>query len=371
MSDHATGSFVDELQAWMLRFPTPEEESDGTFHWDHVSVLLVEVRSGAKRGFGWSYTSSAAGSVVDQQLKPVVEGTSVDDISGTWHRMFDSLRNIGNTGVAMAALSAVDVALWDLKARVLDLPLVSLLGAVRDGVPVYGSGGFTSYPPEQVAEQLGGWASDGFSMVKMKVGRDTSSDVERLTAAREAIGGDVQLFVDANGAYDVGTAVEMAEVFGGFDVSWFEEPVSSDDLAGLQFVRSRRPMRMRVAAGEYGYRAWYFDQMLHAGAVDVLQADASRCGGITGFLQVDALCWATNMALSGHTCPTIHTTVCSAAQRAVHFEYFVDHARIEAALFDGIPSPQHGVMRPRLDEAGLGIEPKWTDLDAFDLTQVA
>jgi len=164
----------------------------------------------------------------------------------------------------------------DLKARLLDLPLITLLGAVRANVPVYGSGGFTSYSMAQLQEQLGGWVADGISRVKMKIGRQPASDLDRVRAAREAIGPGAELFVDANGAYTRKQALATACAFTEFDVSWFEEPVSSDDLDGLRLLRDRAPAGMEIAAGEYGYDLFYFRRMLEAGAVDVLQADATR-----------------------------------------------------------------------------------------------
>src|ERR671939_151301 len=197
--------------------------------------------------------------------------------------MVKAIRNLGRPGICSMAIAAVDVALWDLKAHLLDLPLVTLLGAVREGVPIYGSGGFTSYPAEQLQEQLGGWVAEGIPRVKMKIGHNPPDDLDRVQAAREAIGPDAELFVDANGAYSVKQAIHLAERFAEQGVSYFEEPVSSDQLEDLAFVRQHVPMA--VAAGEYGYDPWYFRDMLRTDAVDILQADANRCLGITGWLQ--------------------------------------------------------------------------------------
>jgi L-alanine-DL-glutamate epimerase-like enolase superfamily enzyme len=254
------------------------------------------------------------------------------------------------------AIAAVDVALWDLKAKVLGVPLVTLLGAVRDGVPVYGSGGFTSYSVAELKEQLGGWAGEGMKWVKMKIGRHPAEDVKRVRAAREAIGPDVGLFVDANGAYTRKQALAQAGRFAESGVAWFEEPVSSDDLRGLRLIRDRAPAGMDIAAGEYGYDLPYFRRMLQAGAVDVLQADATRCAGITGFLRVEALCEAFGLPLSAHTAPSLHAHLCCALGRAWNVEYFYDHARIEHMLFDGAATPVGGELRPDRTRPGLGFE---------------
>jgi L-alanine-DL-glutamate epimerase-like enolase superfamily enzyme len=279
--------------------------------------------------------------------------------------MRHAIRNLGRPGIASMAIAAVDTALWDLKARLLNLPLVTLLGAVRDSIPIYGSGGFTSYSLEQLQEQLGGWADQGIRMVKMKIGRNPAADVERVRRAREAIGREVELFVDANGAYTRKQALAFAEAFAAFGVTWFEEPVSSDDLEGLRLLRDRAPAGMAIAAGEYGYDLPYFQRMLDAGAVDVLQPDATRCAGITEFLRVGALCAAQSLPLSAHTAPTLHAHLCCALDQAIHVEYFYDYARIEHMLFDGALTPLDGALQPDRSRPGLGLELRRADAERY------
>ncbi len=275
--------------------------------------------------------------------------------------MYRQVRNSGETGITSMAISAIDNALWDLRARLLDTPLVSLLGSVRHGIPVYGSGGFTSYNDAQLQSQLGGWAEQGFRMVKMKVGTHPDDDLRRVEVARKAIGDATELFVDANGAYTVTQALELGHRFAEQNVRWFEEPVSSDNLLGLCEVRSRAPLGMDIAAGEYGYTAWYFERMLKAKAVTVLQADATRCGGISGFLNAAALCWAANVPLSSHCGPSMHVHVCCAVPRAIHMEFFHDHVRIERMFFDGFCEPVDGVMSPDRSRPGAGLTLKEKD----------
>jgi L-alanine-DL-glutamate epimerase-like enolase superfamily enzyme len=233
-------------------------------------------------------------------------------------------------------------------------------------VPVYGSGGFTAYDDAQLTEQLGGWASQGIPRVKMKVGSRPDDDPRRVMVAREAIGPDTQLFVDANGAYTRKQALELADRFREeAEVSWFEEPVSSDDLAGLRLLRDRVPAGMEVAAGEYGYDAVYFLRMLESGAVDVLQADITRCGGVTGLMQVGGLCEAFQVPLSLHCGPSIHLHPALAQDRLVHLEYFHDHVRIEGMLFDGAARPRDGALWPDLDRPGNGLEFKREDAERY------
>ncbi|HEY3885602.1 MAG TPA: enolase C-terminal domain-like protein [Vicinamibacterales bacterium] len=328
-------------------------------------MVIVHIHAGGTAGLGYAYTHAGAAAIVREQLAPLLDDGNPFDIPGHYVRMVNAVRNIGRPGVAASAISAGDVALWDLKSRLLELPLVSALGSAREGIRVYGSGGFTSYSIERLRDQLGGWVAEGIRDVKMKIGRDAGADPERVAQARMAIGPGAGLFVDANGACTRTQALAQAHVFAEQGVVWFEEPVSSDDLEGLRCLRDRAPGGMSIAAGEYGYQPVYFRRLLQAGAVDVLQADATRCGGVTGFLAVDALCDAWNVPLSAHTAPSIHAHACSAAPRACNLEYFHDHVRIEQMLFDGVQRPVDGILRPDRSRPGLGLELKRRDAERF------
>jgi L-alanine-DL-glutamate epimerase-like enolase superfamily enzyme len=356
---------VDGIDVAAYTVPTDAPESDGTAEWDSTTMVLVEARGGAETGLGYTYGDPASGRVVDSVLRDVVVGGDAMAVGAAWEAMGRACRNLGRPGVASMAIAALDTALWDLKARLLGLPLATLLDPLRDAVPVYGSGGFTSYTDARLAEQLGGWAAMGIPRVKMKVGREPDRDVERVRIARAAIGADVELFVDANGALSRKRALRFAARCVEHDVTWFEEPVSSDDLEGLRLVRDRAPGGMDVAAGEYGYTLSYFEAMLAAGAVDCLQADVTRCGGITGFLRVAALCQARSLELSAHCGPAIHVHPCCAAPALRHLEYFHDHVRVERRLFDGIAEPVDGALRPDLSRPGNGLELRRADASRY------
>ncbi len=352
---------VQRIDVSAYTVPTDAPESDGTYSWHATTLVLVEAQAGGKTGLGYSYADTATARLVRDLLADVVRGRDAMDVPGAFAAMEAAIRNLGRPGIAAMAISAVDTALWDVKARLLDLPMVALLGSVRDAAPVYGSGGFTSYSNGRLCEQLGGWAASGIPRVKMKIGRRPSDDVDRVREARKYIGPDVELFVDANGAYSRKQALAMAEVFAGLEVRWFEEPVSSDDLEGLRLLRDRAPAGMEIAAGEYGYDLFYFRRMLEAGAVDVLQADATRCGGITGFLKAGVLCEARSMPLSAHCAPALHMHPACVLPNFRHLEYFHDHQRIENLLFEGVVMPEGGVLRPDLSRNGLGLEFKRQD----------
>jgi L-alanine-DL-glutamate epimerase-like enolase superfamily enzyme len=352
---------VESVSAAAYTIPTDRPESDGTFAWDSTTMVVVEVTAADKTGLGWTYGPAAVAGLVTGLLAPAVEGTSAFELGVAHRAMRGALRNTGEQGAGGMALSAVDVALWDLKAKLLGVSVASLLGPAHDAVPIYGSGGFCSYTLEELREQLGGWVDEGIPRVKMKVGREPGDDPARVEAAREAIGDETELYVDANGALSVKQALDFAERYAGLGVRWFEEPVRSQNLDGLQLVRDRAPAGMDVAAGEYAAVPADFRGL--AGVVDCLQADATRCGGITGLLAAAAIAGVHELELSGHCAPTIHAHALAAVPNLRHLEWFHDHARIERMFFDGFPEPEDGAVRPDPDRPGLGVELRRADAE--------
>ncbi|HEX4492686.1 MAG TPA: enolase C-terminal domain-like protein [Acidimicrobiia bacterium] len=356
---------IDGLRAAAYTVPTEAPESDGTLTWDSTTVVVVEVEAGGVTGTGFTYATRGCIAVIDDVLRSVVVAHDPMDVPGAAHAMAVAIRNLGRPGVVSSAIAAVDLALWDLKARLLELPLFRLLGAVRDEVPIYGSGGFTSYSPDELVRQIGSWVhDDGIPRVKMKIGTNRGAeprvDLARVETVRGTIGG-AELFVDANGGYTAKQAVTLARELAALDVTWFEEPVSSDHLASLREIRDL--IDIEVAAGEYGYDLPYFEQMCAAGAVDVLQADISRCGGLTDWLRVAAVAAAHGLELSGHCAPSLHAHAACSVPNLRHVEYFHDHARIDRLLFDGALDPTGGVLRPDPERPGMGLELKRADAE--------
>jgi L-alanine-DL-glutamate epimerase-like enolase superfamily enzyme len=356
---------IDDIQVSAYTVPTASPESDGTLEWNKTTLVLVELRSAGEVGLGFSYADIATAQLIDSLLAPEVRGRNAFDLPALRASLRARVRNLGGPGISAMAISAIDNAAWDLKAKLLHASLLDLLGAARDRAEIYGSGGFTSYSIDQLQAQLNGWAVQGIKKVKMKIGRDPSADVDRVRAARESIGANVALFVDANGAYSARQAMAQAERFEPFNVTWFEEPVSSDDLVGLRLIREHTPPGMNIAAGEYGYEPGYFRRMLEASAVDVLQADATRCGGITGFLEAANLAKAFHIPFSFHCAPAIHAAAACAAPSFFVGEYFFDHSRIEEMFFDGVPKPRNGFLEPRRDGRGFGLEFKRKDAERY------
>jgi len=355
MTKVATGANVERVLVNAFSMPTDFPEADGTLEWRRTVLVTVELSGAGELGFGYTYADEATAKVVDSELSEVVLGADAFAIPALRAALRRKVRNLGSRGIAGMAISALDTALWDLKARLLGVSLLALLGARRPAIAAYGSGGFTSYSVPRLERQLVSFTQQGLRSVKMKVGSEPARDPERVSAARATVGDQVELFVDANGAYSPKLALSLAEHFADQGVVWFEEPVSSDNLAGLRLVRERSPAGMDVAAGEYGYESGYFARMLAEGAVDVLQADATRCGGVSGFLDAAALADAAGVPLSAHCAPALHAVLGCVCERARHVEYFHDHARIEEEWFDGGSKLHAGALAPDLAQPGLGF----------------
>jgi L-alanine-DL-glutamate epimerase-like enolase superfamily enzyme len=358
---------IEDLEVNAYTIPTQTLEADGTLDWNSTTLVLVELTAGGKKGIGYTYANSASAHFIHDTLKELVLGKNPLNVSAITNSLIHHTRNNGNTGLVMMAISAVDNALWDLKAKLFDLPLCVLLGQEKNKMLLYGSGGFTSYTDQQLQQQFEHWMKQGIKYMKMKIGTHPGKDLQRVRFAKNVIGEEAELFVDANGAYTAKQALQKAEEFSAYNVTWFEEPVTSDNLEGLQFIREHSPSQMNITAGEYGYNLYYFKQMLAAKAVDVLQADATRCGGITGFLKAGILCESFQLPFSSHCAPALHLHAALALPSFYIAEYFFDHVRIESMLFDGVSPPDDGYIKPDLNRPGLGIEFKHEDARKYKL----
>jgi len=356
---------IQGLQVRAYRVPTEDgPESDGTIFWDATTLVLVEITAGDRIGIGYTYADAATAKVIQDTLREVVVGADAVCNGAIWTNMAATVRNLGRDGITSMAISAVDVALWDLKGKLMDQPVCALLGMSRHEVPIYGSGGFTSYDIAKLQSQLGGWVQGGIPRVKMKIGRAPQDDVERVAAARAAIG-EAELFVDANGAYSRKQALDFARAFTPYGVTWYEEPVYHEDFEGLALIRNMAPPSMEITSGEYGYGLYHFARMLEAQTVDVLQADATRCGGFSGLLAVDGLCQTKMIPLSTHCAPHLHLHAGASLKTLRHMEYFYDHVRIEKMLFDGIPQQKNGALSPDLSRPGIGLDFRHSDAERY------
>lgn len=351
-------SAIERVLAAAYTVPTDAPEADGTLAWDSTTLVLARVDCEGHTGTGWTYGPAACAAYLEQKLAALVRGGDPLDVPRHFAAMIAAARNDGRAGMAGYAISALDVALWDLKARLLGLPLFTLLGPVRSEVPVYGSGGFTTYDESRLANQLGDWVDrQRIPRVKIKIGENhgtaVARDLDRIQQARAVIGPETELFVDANGGYERKQAIRVMQTARPYDVRWFEEPVSSDDLDGLREVRDA--VLPDVTAGEYGHDLYYFRRMCDAGAVDCLQVDASRCGGITEWLRAAAVAASHGLQVSGHCAPHLHAHVAAATPNLRHLEWFHDHVRIETLFFDGTLDPTGGTVRPDPAAPGHGM----------------
>ncbi|KOG88767.1 enolase C-terminal domain-like protein [Streptomyces varsoviensis] len=358
---------LEQLAVSAYSVPTDAPEADATLDWDATTVVVVEARAGTVYGTGWTYAPAAAGLFVDEQLAPATLGRSALDVPRLHDAMCRAVRDSGRPGIASCAISAVDLALWDLKARQFEVPLVGLLGAARETVPVYGSGGFTTYHDTHLASQLSGWVhGQGIPRVKIKIGecrgRAVARDLSRVRQARQVIGDKAELYVDAGGGYNRKQAVRVGGALAEYGVGWLEEPVSADDLNGLRLIRDT--LVCDVAAGKFGYGLPYFARMVSAGAVDCLQADATRCGGITEFLRAAALAQAHGLEISAHCAPHVHVHAAAAIPNLRHIEWFHDHVRIESTLFDGALDPSGGRLTPG-PAPGHGLTLRREDMEPY------
>jgi L-alanine-DL-glutamate epimerase-like enolase superfamily enzyme len=358
-------ALVEDIAVTVHTIPTDAPEADGTLSWDSTTIVVAEIRASGKRGLGYTYGNKAVAPVAERLAEKCLLRQSAFDIPRTHQSMLREVRNDGSRGIASMAISALDVALWDLKARLLNCSVLHLLGSAQRSVAAYGSGGFTCYSGAQLTKQLSGWAKIGLKRVKMKIGSDPGADPDRVQIARQAVGSDIELFVDANGAYSPKRALALAGKFAEENVIWFEEPVSSDHLSDMRLVREFVPAGMEIAAGEYGYDSFYFKRMLEAGAVDVLQLDATRCRGFTGFLEAAAVAASFGCPLSAHCAPTLHMHVACAVPQCRHIEYFHDHVRIEQMLFDGFIPAKNGELSPDRAAPGLGLTFKRKDAERY------
>ncbi|MGB8704003.1 MAG: enolase C-terminal domain-like protein [Gillisia sp.] len=363
---HNRNFTLEKASVSAYKIPTEAPESDGTLKWDHTTLVLVQLESNGVEGIGYTYANPATAFMINRQLLSLLEDENILNISLLWEKMLHHIRNLGRPGISSMAIAAVDNALWDLKAKILNLPLCTLFGQIHSEIPVYASGGFTSYDPAEISEKFGQLFQKGHNKFKMKIGRDKSEDLRRIEAARKAIG-DSELFVDANGAYFPREAIKMSREMKDFNIKWFEEPVTSDDLAGMKRVRDKAPPGMNITAGEYGYSSNYFKRMLESGAVDVLQADATRCAGFTGLFRAAVLCESFHLPFSTHCAPYLHLHAAVAVKNCVHMEYFRDHVRIEKMLFEGPEEVEDGKLSPDLSQPGMGLHFKHQDAKKFKI----
>jgi L-alanine-DL-glutamate epimerase-like enolase superfamily enzyme len=353
---------ITKCKALALTIPTEAAESDGTLEWNSTTMVLVQLCADGKWGLGYTYCQQSAVPLIESLLQQHVAGQNLLELPRLWGNLTRAVRNNGRQGISAMAISAIDNALWDLKAKILKISMTDLLGRCREQVEVYGSGGFTSQTLPELQQQMQSWKSQGIRCFKMKVGTHPDQDAKRVHFVRECIGPKAALMVDANEAYDPVLALQLAAEFAQDQVSWFEQPVRCTDFNAMHELRQHLPTGMRLATGEYIYELAQVTNLLRMRSADVIQLDVTRCQGVTGFLKAAAVCEAFDIPISSHCAPALHVALGCALPGMQRLEYFYDHARLENLIFDGVPQVQDGFLKPDASALGFGLILKTEDI---------
>lgn len=329
MSDSKT--IITDVQTFIMNVPqpTPVESAIGR----HEGIWLIGVRlrtADGIEGIGWTNLIGGRGAdsvraFIEQVYVPIISGRDAFDVRGLWTEMFMRSMTRGRKGVALYALSAVDIALWDIVTQSVGLPLHRYLGAVREEVAVYGDGLWPSLPVEKLVAEAQNYRDMGLVGAKVKIGLDTSragirADMARVDAVREVIGEDMLLLIDANQAYDPLTAEFVAERLAERDAYWLEEPLLADSIS--DYGRFAERSAVPVATGENEYSRYGFRDLIEARGVHILQPDVHRVGGITEFMRIVALADTHNLPIAPHTSHELHAQLLSAATTALMVEYY-------------------------------------------------
>ncbi len=309
---------IEEISVRVSRLPLPEGPwGDQIHHVTHIEIVMVEVRTDdGLAGTGFAHTSGSGGRTIAAMIEELIPEVLGADVSprGLWHRSWRFLHDNGGGGITTFALSALDIAYWDLLGRSLNVPLADLLGRCHDRIPLYGSGINLNKEIDEVVEQVLRWKHEGYAAGKVKVGKpDIEEDVHRLAKIREAVGA-FPLMVDANQGWTLPQAVRAFERFEPFDLLWVEEPLPSDDIVGHARLRER--VSGRIALGENVYTLQQFNQYFERGACDFVQADLGRVGGITAYLDIAALSRAWGLPMAPHFVMELSANVLCAVPNA-------------------------------------------------------
>jgi D-arabinonate dehydratase len=326
-----------------------------------VKVSTDEGVSGICRcsGSEWSRT------LIDTVLKSVVVGEDPLNFQRIWDNMYWATFNFGLKGATICAISVVDIAIWDIIGKVTKQPLYKLLGGYQDKVPVYGSSIDLSYKLDDLVKVHQTFIEEGYKAVKMKIGkRDHSEDLKRVKAVRDVIGDDVDLMVDANNGWGVQTAIKMGKRLERYDLYWLEEPVRADDIDGLAKVAAS--IEIPLATGESEYTKHGFRELIERKAVDIVQADDSKVGGITEWIKVATYAEAWNLPMAPHARPDIHAHLTAAVPNGLIVEVFT--TEFDPLQFDYWVNPWHKPKNGYIElpeTAGIGLEINEETVDKY------
>ena len=354
-------NLIKEVKVHLVSMPVAAGFADATRKVETIGYTIVRVfTEDGLEGFGVTYHEvggEATKMLIEKNIAPRIIGKDPFETEVIWQDMFQYLRGVGRKGLMFCALSAVDIALWDLKGKILNMPLYRLWGGNKKQVPVYGSGGWTSYSDEELVEEMKEIVSRGYKMVKFKVGynggQSPSRDVERVRKVREAIGPDIGIMLDANNCWDAATGARFANRVKDYDIMFLEEPVFADDIPGLR--RFKQSTDMPLASGEHEYTKFGARDLIMNNAADIVQLDGTRAGGFTEMLKVAALTQAWNLKFAPHAMENIHIHLVSACPNALFLERLLLFEELTRNVYDGAPEPVDGYMTIP-DLPGLGLK---------------
>lgn len=319
-------------------------------------VLAEVTTSDGVKGFGYMVALSAsmvpAVASAARELSQVLIGMHVLETEAAWERMARKGSWFGPGGLLHQAIAPLDVAMWDAAGKTLQQPLYRLLGGYRDRLPVYGSDGFWyGLPLEQLAENASRYVKEGFTAVKLRIGHEKqpAGEVRRVKAVRDAVGPDVRILVDATETWDTATALNTGHALQEAGVHWLEDPISTDDVAGL--ARLSQQLRIRIATGEHFYRATEFARLFEARGTSIALIDLGRVGGITPWRRIAALAHTYGIPVCGHVLPEVHVHLATAIPNG----YLVEYVPRSAGILRAMPAVEDGcLVAPKLP--GLGLE---------------
>ena len=358
---------ISSIDTYLVETAVKGKFSDSTRKVETIGFVVVDIATDeGLHGLGVTYNEvggEAVKEMIDKALAPKLLGRDPLATETLYEETFHYMRGVGRKGLAFCAYSPIDLALWDIKGKLLGLPLYRLLGGSRREVPIYGSGGWVSYSKDELVEEARGMVAQGYKHIKVKVGvnggKDLREDVRRIAAVREAVGPAIGIMLDANNAFTSATAVQLANRLREYDILFFEEPVLADDLPGL--ARFRQGTDIPLATGEHEYTRYGVRDLLLNQAVDVLQVDITRSGGFTEMLKVAALAQTWNVGFAPHGMEHMHMHLVAALPNAMFLERLLVFEPVAEIAFKNSPLPKNGMLTLP-DEPGLGLTLNYDNL---------
>lgn len=318
---------IRKVSSELYRIPVHREMHDAIRHFSHMDVVFAHVETDdGLTGSGFTYSIIPHGareicSVIQNSFHDLLVGMDPRDHERVWNKMWRSVDWVGRGGIAVLAVAAVDIAIWDLKAKLAGMPLHRLLGGAKDRIPVYNTdGGWLNHTIDQLVEETKKIVAAGFRGTKIKVGKDDpAEDAERIAAVREVLGPHRNLMVDANERFTAAEATKRARMWEPYNLFWFEEPLPAEDILGHATVRAHTSIP--IAIGESLFSRFQFRDYVAAGGASILQADACRCGGITEWLKIAHMADCHNMQVSPHFVMELHLPLVGAIPNGLFVEY--------------------------------------------------